>query len=108
MVLIIRAKISVWWPGISSEIENKVKQYHTCAKQFSQRKEPIHDSDGTSEYPWQKVGADLCYIDKTKYLVVTDYFSRYPKVQKLKKYYFHSNSSVAQVYIFLIWNSRSS
>ena len=37
----LRADVSVWWPGISNEIENMVKQCHTCAQQFTPRKEPM-------------------------------------------------------------------
>ena len=31
----LRANISVWWPGISKEIEEIVKQCHWCAQQFT-------------------------------------------------------------------------
>ena len=34
-------------------------------------------------YPWEKVGADLFELDKTSYLIVVDYFSRFPEVIKL-------------------------
>ena len=54
----LRANISVWWPGISNEIENMVKQCPTCARQFSPRKEPMIATE-LPQYPWQKVGADF-------------------------------------------------
>ena len=76
------ADVSVWWPGISNEIENMVKQCHTCAQQFTPRKEPMIAS-GLPQYPWQKVAADLFHLNGANYLVVVDYFSRYPEVQKL-------------------------
>lgn len=61
------AKISVWWPGISHEIENMVKQCRKCARDISPHKEPMIVSQ-LPDYPWQRVGSD---------------FSRYPEVIKL-------------------------
>ena len=77
-----RANVSVWWPGIASEIENMVKQCNTCARDFTPRKEPMIPSD-LPEYPWQKVGTDLFQFNGAAYLVVVNYFSRYPEVKKL-------------------------
>ena len=33
--------------------------------------------------PWERIGADLFELDKAAYLIVIDYFSRYPEVVKL-------------------------
>ena len=35
------------------------------------------------DYPWQKVGTDLFVMNGTTYLLIVDYFSRYPEVVKL-------------------------
>ena len=35
------------------------------------------------EYPWQEVGTDLFTFKNTIYLVVVDYFSRYPEIARL-------------------------
>ena len=78
----LRAKISVWWPGISSEIESMIQQCHTCAQHLTPRKEPMIASE-LPQYPWQKVGVDLFHLNGAEYLVLVDYFSRYPEVQKL-------------------------
>ena len=34
-------------------------------------------------YPWQVVGTDLFEWDNSSYLLVVDYFSRYPEVRKM-------------------------
>ena len=36
-----RATSSIWWPGISQHIEDRVKQCNTCAKEFTPRSEPL-------------------------------------------------------------------
>ena len=78
----LREKISVWWPGISNEIESMIQQCHTCAQRLTPRKEPMIASE-LPQYPWQKVGVDLFHLNGAEYLVLVDYFSRYPEVQKL-------------------------
>ena len=78
----LRANTSVWWPGLSHEVENLIKQCPTCACDFTPRKEPMISTE-LPEYPWQKVGTDLFHFKGSTYLIVVDYFSRYPEVQKL-------------------------
>ena len=78
----LRANISVWWPGISHQVENMVKQCPTCTRDFTPRKEPMIPTR-LPQYPWQKIGTDLFQFKNATYLLVVDYFSRYPEVQKL-------------------------
>ena len=78
----LRIKSSVWWPSISHEMEAFIKQCPHC-KQFAiPPREPMISSPLPS-YPWEKVGADLFELDKTSYLIVVDYFSRFPEVIRL-------------------------
>ena len=82
----IRAMSAVWWPGISKDVENLVKECHICASRVPPKKEPMIASD-LPLYPWQKVGADLFELKGTKYLLVIDYFSRYVEIVKLTSTY---------------------
>ena len=79
----LRANTAVWWPDLSHEVENMVKQCPTCAKEHSPRKEPMIPTE-LPDYPWQKIGTDLFQLKGATYLVVVDYFSRFPEVQKLQ------------------------
>ena len=77
-----RARESVWWPKISDDIEETIRRCTICTKELKERHEPLMPSD-FPERPWQKVGMDLFYLKNDWYLVVSDYYSRYPEVVKL-------------------------
>ena len=80
-----RAKMTVWWPGISKEIERKVATCDFCQiHQSSQRKEPLKPTTMHLR-PWQKIYADLFQIKQQHYLVVMDYHSHYLEIARLLK-----------------------
>ena len=78
----LRVESAVWWPGVSNEVEDFVKQCYTCSKRSTPPVEPMIASE-LPDYPWQKVGADLFELKGIKYLLLVDYFSRYIEVVKL-------------------------
>ena len=78
----LRAMTSVWWPGINHEIQNLVKQCPTCSRDFTPRKEPMIPTK-LPDYPWQKIGTDLFHRKGVTYILMVDYFSRYPEIQRL-------------------------
>ena len=77
-----RVATSVWWPGVTQQITQLVEQCKECAQEATKRKEPLVVTP-LPDYPWQLVGADLFELNKDQYLLVVDYFSRYPEVIKL-------------------------
>ena len=79
----LRAKISVWWPGISKQPTSFIERCPECARDAKPAREPLILTSLPS-YPWQKVAADIFTLNGQEYLVIVDYFSRYPEVQKLK------------------------
>ena len=78
----LRAQESVWWPGISSQIKDKIQRCPTCAELAINPVEPMIPSS-LPDRPWQKLGADLFYYRGKNYLLVVDYYSRYPEVAEL-------------------------
>ena len=68
-----RARLSVWWPGITKSIEKYVNGCRTCC-QFQKPK---------VEMCWQKVGTDLFVWKQVTYLLVIDYYSRYIEIANL-------------------------
>ena len=59
-----------------------VHQCPVCAQEAQQQKEPLIKS-ALPDYPWQVVGTDLFELKGVHYLLVVDYFSRYPEVIKV-------------------------
>ncbi|UYV82871.1 K02A2.6-like [Cordylochernes scorpioides] len=78
-----RAKESVWWLGISQEIERMVSSCTKCLKERKPKHEPLMPSEFPIR-PWQKVGMDLFYLNGRWYLIVCDYYSRYPEISFLQ------------------------
>ena len=79
-----RAKTSVWWPGLSSEVQDMVENCKVCAKHRQQRAEALMPTL-FPERPWQMISTDLFELDNLNYLIVVDDFSHYIKVAAMQK-----------------------
>ena len=77
-----RAQQSVWWPGLSKQLENLVTNCAECCKNGSQNAEPLIPTS-FPKLPWQKVGSDLFMWKNSHYFLIIDYFSRYIEIAKL-------------------------
>ena len=74
-----------FWPGITKDLEEKVKHCITC--QTFNRKyatTEVRPLPNTS-LPWQRIGVDIATINGKNYLIVVDYFSSYPFAVHLKR-----------------------
>ena len=78
----LRAESAVWWPGVSNEVGDFVKQCHTCSQRCTLPVEPMIASE-LPDYLWQKVGAELFELEGVKYLLLVDYFSHFIEVVTL-------------------------
>ena len=77
-----RARQSVWWPGMSKQLEDFVLSCSVCCKERTQRAEPLIPTP-FPDLPWQRVGTDLFEWKGSSHLLVVDYYSRYIEVPKL-------------------------
>lgn len=94
-----RAREVMYWPGMYQSITDMVKSCSVCLKhQPKQPAQPLNPHPVTN-YPWEKLGVDLCSLEGENYLVMCDYFSNYPEVGKLRS---TSSESVisAMKYVF--------
>ena len=78
----LRMSTSVWWPGASAQIEQFVKKCSTCMKLAPPVREPMISSK-LPKHPWERIATDLFEMNKQTYLLLVDYYSRYPEVIKL-------------------------
>ena len=74
----LRAKESVWWPGISDDIHNS----DICCRDFQITTEPMMPTK-LPERPWEKLASDLFQFKGNTFIIVVDYFSRYIEILKL-------------------------
>ena len=81
----MRALSSVWWPGLSNDVWQMNQRCPECLKRSTSHCEPMIPSKLPDYrlYPWQKVATDLFELKGVTYLLVVDYFSRFPEVAKL-------------------------
>ena len=77
-----RAQSSVWWPGLSRQLEALVRSCTACAVERCNPSEPMISSD-TVLRPWQKVGTDMFVYKQATYLLVVDNASSYVEIAKL-------------------------
>ena len=79
-----RAKQSVWWPSLSTQIQDMVQHCRTCAMHMVKRPEPLFPTS-FPERPWQTLAIDFFKCENIYYLIVVDYFSRYVEICPMKK-----------------------
>ena len=83
-----RARQSVWWPGISRQLEDLIRSCPHCCKERLQSVEPLIPTEFPS-LPWEKVATDLFVWKGNNYLLIVDYLSRYIEIARLSKKTLH-------------------
>ena len=81
------AKQTMYWPGINSDIEQFVATCQPCLKYAAlNKKHPEKKNQLGQEIPvtpWMKLGTDIFTLDGANYLLLVDYTSKFPVMQKL-------------------------
>jgi len=81
----LRAKESLYWPNMSSDIENMVRDCMACLSNArSQPKEPMIAHEIPS-MPWETLSSDLFDLDGHTYILLVDHYSKMPFVRYLTK-----------------------
>ena len=77
------ARHCAYCPVINVDIKQIVESCPTCQCNFPQEPLwPLQPSPAL-EHPWQHLCADVSYFDGSEYLVITDYYSKMPIVQRI-------------------------
>ncbi|UYV69469.1 hypothetical protein LAZ67_6003708 [Cordylochernes scorpioides] len=80
----LRARETVWWPGISEEIAETVRKCSVCIQEAVSKHEPLIPTNFPTR-PWQKIEMDLFKFENKWYLVIIDYYSRFPEMIQLDR-----------------------
>ena len=77
------AKQHMYWTGIDADIEDCTKRCQECIKRSQVAKEPLQPHD-IPEGPWRKLGIDYFNFDGNSYVLICDYFSKFPFLYRAK------------------------
>ena len=77
------AKQHMYWTGIDADIEDYTKRCQECIKRSQVPKEPLQPHD-IPEGPWRKLGIDYFTFDGNSYVLICDYFSKFPFLYRAK------------------------
>ena len=78
-----RARDIMYWPNMSTDIEETVARCATCATYRKRNNKQLMIPHEIPDRPWAKVGADIFSFKNQEYLVVVDYYSKFPEVEQL-------------------------
>ena len=77
------AKEHMYWPGINADIEDFTQRCQECIKWSQIAKEPLQPHD-IPEGPWRKLGMDYFNFNGNSYVLICDYFSKFPSLYRAK------------------------
>ena len=79
----LRARETIFWPGINKHIEDLLKACETCLRNSKKQvKEQLLSSE-IPVYPFQIVGTDLFHWNNQRFILLVDYYSRYWEIERL-------------------------
>ncbi|XP_068250749.1 uncharacterized protein [Palaemon carinicauda] len=75
----------LFWPGINRDIEQLVNQCQQCQTfQALQPKEPMEAiTPNLPNQPWHTLGMELFTVNDRNYVIITDYYSKFPVIHQL-------------------------
>ena len=79
-----RACISLWWPGMNSQLKQFISSCQVC--QSFQKNNPKESlmSHSIPDRPWSKIAADLFELKEEHCLVLVDYYSDWIEFDKMR------------------------
>ena len=83
----MRAKETVYWPGINEQLEQLITNCQLCLKYSRSKNKNTPNTALGHEIPsvsWSKVATDTFIFESKSYLLVVDYTCRFPIVRELK------------------------
>ena len=67
----------MFWPGIEADIKDYTRRCQVCIKRSRPAREPLQPHE-IPDGPWQKLGMDFFDLKGKCYILICDYFSKFP------------------------------
>ena len=77
----LRAKVTVYWPGLNDQLEKLILNCELCLKCSHAKDKPKPTTSLGQEipmHPWSKLATDISHFEGAAYLLILDYTSRFP------------------------------
>ena len=74
---ITNARQHMFWPGIEADIKDYTRRCQVCIKRSRPAREPLQPHE-IPDGPWQKLGMDFFNLKGKCYILICDYFSKFP------------------------------
>nr|XP_022905612.1 uncharacterized protein K02A2.6-like [Onthophagus taurus] len=78
-----KARNFIFWPGITKDIINFCNKCDICLKYSTSDIKELMINQFIERKPWYKVGIDIYELHSKCYLMLVDYFSKYPEIVDL-------------------------
>ena len=74
---ILNARQHMFWLGIKADIKDYTRRCQVCIKRSRPAREPLQPHE-IPDGPWQKLGMDFFDLKGKCYILICDYFSKFP------------------------------
>ena len=77
------ARQHLYWPGLDADIADYTRRCQECIRWSQPPKEPLQAHDVPQE-PWERITMDYFYMNGRLYILICDYFSKFPFLFQVK------------------------
>ena len=77
------ARQHLYWPGLDVDIADYTRRCQECICQSQPPKEPLQAQEVPQE-PWERIAMDYFYMNGRLYILICDYFSKFPFLFQVK------------------------
>ena len=73
----------LYWPGLDADIADYTRRCQECICRSQPPKEPLQAHEVPQE-PWERIAMDYFYMNGRLYILICDYFSKFPFLFQVK------------------------
>ena len=73
----------LYWPGLDADIADYTRRCQECIRRSQPPKEPLQAHEVPQE-PWERIAMDYFYMNGRLYILICDYFSKFPFLFQVK------------------------